>query len=236
MTNPSIAKLASYARDFDLACDALPIKIAVIVKLPSGRWGVRSEKGKNLGEYDTKELAVKRLKQVEWFKFHKPKHKKKASKEESYSSVMRDLNKADDKDAMKRFQTAFKEAFDDALLDGGEHPEEEALEKAFEAIDGGQEALEKAASAINLGDPDTAGQYLAQLLKFVLRRISPERRGKSIENLKRKVYYINEYDLAAKRSPASASIGNSITLLKTLLLEHKPEYIRATLNSVVKYL
>jgi len=38
-----------------------------IVKLGS-KWQVQSEKGRNMGTYDTKEEAEKRLKQVEYFK------------------------------------------------------------------------------------------------------------------------------------------------------------------------
>jgi hypothetical protein len=228
MTNAG--KLSSYARDFEFA--SLLTKISFIKKLPNGKWTVLSEKGKHMGTYDTKEQAVDRLRAIEYFKAHK----KKAAKEDSYSSIMRALNKADDKEAMTKFQTTFKEMFDKSVLKGEENPEQIALENALDAIDSGKETLEKAASAINLGDPESAGQYLAQLLRFILRRISPERRQKAIETLKRKVYYLNEYGIAQKRTPASASLGNSITLLKTLLLEHKPEYIRATLNAIVRYL
>jgi hypothetical protein len=35
-----------------------------------GKWWVKSEKGKNMGKYDTKEEAVSRLRQVEYFKHH----------------------------------------------------------------------------------------------------------------------------------------------------------------------
>jgi hypothetical protein len=42
----------------------------MVVKRKNG-WYVKSEKGKNLGgPYSSKRLAVKRLKQVEWFKKH----------------------------------------------------------------------------------------------------------------------------------------------------------------------
>lgn len=237
MTNTSVSKIATYSRDFEVACAETFEKVAYIKELPNGEWSVLSEKGKHLGTYDTKKKAIKRLKQVEYFKAHKPKkRKKKASNEDSYSHIMRELNKSENKDARDKFQSEFKKSFDKALLDSEESPEEAALQHALDTIDGGKEALEKAASAINLGDADTAGRYLADLLKFVLRRISPERRHKAIESLKRKVYFINEYDIARKRAPASASIGNSITLLKTLLLEHNPEYIRSTLNAIVRYL
>lgn len=44
-------------------------KEAVIKKQPSGKYRVQSMKGKNLGEFDSKEKAKKRLKQIEYFKY-----------------------------------------------------------------------------------------------------------------------------------------------------------------------
>ena len=67
-------------------------------------------------------------------------------------------------------------------------------------------------------------------------RIGPNTRAKSINNLKNKIYYINEYQLAAKKIPASAAIGQSILMLKHLLLEQDPAYIRDVLNHVVRFL
>jgi len=40
----------------------------VVVHLPSGKWQVQSHKGKNMGTFDTKAEAEKRLGQVEYFK------------------------------------------------------------------------------------------------------------------------------------------------------------------------
>lgn len=165
--------------------------------------------------------------------------KLKASKEDSYSHIMRDLRKSDDKEAVKKFQEAFKKAFDEALIAGKENPEEEALNKAMEkdaVSDEEKELMKKVASAIDLGDAETAGKYLSDLIKFLLRRISAERRPRAIQSLKRKIYYINEYSIAQKKTPPSSSMGQSITLLKTILLEHSPQYIRGVLNSIVKNL
>lgn len=44
------------------------LKISVIRKLPSGKYQVQSEKGKNLGTYDSKKNAEERLIDVEYFK------------------------------------------------------------------------------------------------------------------------------------------------------------------------
>lgn len=96
--------------------------------------------------------------------------------------------------------------------------------------------IKRIASAIDLGDPAFSGKYLADLIRFLLRRISAPNRQKAIESLKKKIYYINEFDIAAKKTPPSSSMGQSITLIKTILLEHPPQYIRNVLNSIVRNL
>jgi hypothetical protein len=207
------------------------IKIAVIKKLPNGKWTVKSMNGKNLGEYDTKEEAVKRLRDIEYFKSH-PKKRKKKAEEVSYSSVMRKLNKDSEPTVMEKFQKEFKKSFDEGILAGEEEPENAALDHALEAI----KNIEKSASAIDLGNAEAAGAYLANLVKFLLRRISQERRAHAIDSMKKKIYYINEYNIAAKKTPPSSSMGQAITLIKTILLEHHPEYIRNVLNSIVRNL
>jgi hypothetical protein len=230
------SKLLSYANSYE---EVSLVKTAVIRKLPNGKWTVKSLKGKNLGEYDTKEEAVKRLRQIEFWKAHPKKTRKKAEKKQSvsYSSVMRELNKNEDEETIRKFQKAFKELFDAALLSGNNDPEEGCLEKALQTIDkSDKKNIEKAAEAIAMGDPKFAGKYLADLIKWMMQRISAERRPKSIENMKKKIYYLNEYQISAKKLPASSSMGQAITLLKHLLLNHSPQYIREVLNNVVRFL
>src|SRR5271170_3777916 len=99
------AKLENYAKAYKDACGVFSIvKIARIRKLLNGEYRVLSMKGKNLGTYKTREEAEKRLRDVEFFKYLK---KKKASKEESYSSIMRDLNKNYNIEDVKEFQKEF---------------------------------------------------------------------------------------------------------------------------------
>jgi hypothetical protein len=98
-------------------------KIAYIRKLPSGKYRVFSEKGKNLGTFDSHDAAAKHLGEIEFFKH------KHASKEEpeTYSSTLRRLNKEGDDHATKCFLSAFKNAFDKLVLDGDTEPAEKAL-------------------------------------------------------------------------------------------------------------
>lgn len=236
--NPYIStqKIESYAEEFSNSCgESVLTKIAIVKKLPNGQWTVMSLKGKPLGKYKTKEQAVKRLRQIEYFKNHK---KKKASKDISYSSVMRKLRKSYDEETVNKFQKEFKKLFDAAFLSGNQDPDEGVLEEALKCISFEDDinAIKKNASAIDLGDPEYAGKYLSDILKFVMRRISNEKRTKSLESLRKKVYYLNEYQMAAKKVPPSSAIGQSITLLKHILLEHHPEYIRAVLNSIVRHI
>ena len=157
MTAPSA--LLSYASEFnDYSSSDILVKTAYIRKR-KGRWFVLSEKGKSLGDYATKDEAVKRLRQVEYFKHH-PK-KKKASKEEglTYSSIMRDLTKKGDEKLLKAFMETFKKSFDAAYIAGDEHPEKAALKDAKKVLE--KEAaqmsvlVKRATDAINLGDPMT---------------------------------------------------------------------------------
>jgi transcription termination factor NusB len=225
----NVSKLTSFISSYELAIDLCNIiKVAIIKHLPSGEWTVISLKGKPLGKYKTKEKAVKRLRQIEYFKKHK-----KASND-SYSSIMRNIK--DDKEAIIQFQTAFKHVFDEAVISGSEEPEKTALEAAIDVLPNIKEKIQKAASAIELGNPEYAGKYLADIVKFLMRRISAEKRPKSIASLRQKIFYMNEYNMAAKKVPASSAMGQSITLLKHILLEHPPQYIRAVLNNIVRYL
>jgi len=57
------------------------IKLGFVKKLPNGKYRVFSETGKNMGTYNSKEQAKKRLRQIEFFKH------KKASKSINLSDV-----------------------------------------------------------------------------------------------------------------------------------------------------
>lgn len=95
------------------------IKFSYIRKLPNGKYRVFSEKGKNMGTFDSKEQAKKRLKQIEFFK-----HKKASKKiidltnisEISYSAIMRELRNQCDYEIVEDFLSLFKQIFDMFLI------------------------------------------------------------------------------------------------------------------------
>lgn len=90
-----------------------------------------------------------------------------------------------------------------------------------------------AAATIQMGSPPEAGKGIADIVKFLIQRISQESRQKSLQGLKRKIWNLNEYQIASKKTPPSASLGQSITFIKTILIGHDPKYIREVLRHVV---
>lgn len=119
------------------------LKIAYIKEIFKGKWRVLSKKGRNLGTYNSKEQAEKRLKQVEFFKhwpFH-PIRKKKAvfdlynkivlgegsvEATSTFSAEMRELRKNNPEKVMD-FLKQFNNSFQNALQENIENPEQAAL-------------------------------------------------------------------------------------------------------------
>jgi hypothetical protein len=93
-----------------------------------------------------------------------------------------------------------------------------------------------AASVMELGDPAIAGRSLADIVRFLINRIDPNKRGKAVTNLRNKIWALDEYDISNKKTPATASLGQSITFIKTILIGHHPLYIRRVLEEVVRNL
>lgn len=211
-------------------------KIAIIRKMPKGYWGIYSRKGKLLGKYKTKQEAVKRLRQIEFFKH------KKASENDTYTSILRQLNKDHDPAVVREFRQIFKNTFDDALLQGKDDPEGLAFDAAMKFFNTLNDDVIKKNFYVEkflhkyagneLGNPQDVGSYLANLIKFIMRKISSQNRSKSIHNLKNKIYMLNEFELASKKMPPAASIGQSLVIIKHLMFGKDPLYVRQVLNSI----
>lgn len=207
------------------------IKFSFIRKMPNGKYKVVSRKGKNLGVYNTKEEANKRLQQIEYFK-------KKASvsiedaDDYTYSAILRLFRKELDQEEINKFLSIYHKNFYDLYLNKEEDLEKKCLDKSLKEFN----ILEKKAELSELGSGEEVGKYLANIIKFTLNRISPLNRQKSINRLKQKIYLLNEGKLSSKQMPASASMGNAITFIKHILFSQDPAYIRSVINNIVKNL
>lgn len=170
----------------------------------------------------------------------------------SYSFIMRQLRKLDP-DRAREFQEHFKKAFDEAFLTGIDNVDDAALMQTIQEIELKPEELssreEPKAIATNReyrlyklaqnslgGDITITGRHVADIVKFLLRKISYVNRYHSMLKLREKIWNLDEYDMASKKSPPTASLGQSITFIKTLLNGKDPGYIRGVLSEIVRNL
>lgn len=222
------------------------LKIAFIRKMPNGKYKVVSRKGKTLGIYNTREQAEKRLQQIEMFKHMK----KKAEKEVvdltkmddfSFSAAMRKLRAQLSQDELFQFLKLYKEYYDKATKENLQKAEIIALNKALIQFNKIKKVkidkeMVKEAAVSELGDANQVGQYLANIIRFILQRISVDKRPDSIYKLKQKLYTLNETEIASKNMPASSAMGQAITLVKHILFNHDSRYVREVINNIIRYL
>jgi len=248
MPYDDVIKLAS---DYDEICTNYFMKVAIIRKLPNGKYRVMSERGKNLGTYKSKDAAKKRLKQVEFFKHLDDNNQaeEKAKQiidlsevdELSYSALLRQLRKNAPKECVRLFLQIYNNQFNKAIRDGLQKADSVAMKNALIIFNRHHKIkmnpdLIKNAAATELGDPRLVGKYMADIIRFTLSRIEPEKRPSAINSLKRKIYALNETDLSTKDLPPSSAIGQSITFVKHVLFNHNAMYIREVINNIVRNL
>jgi hypothetical protein len=218
------------------------VKLGFIRKLPNGKYRVVSRKGKNLGTYPSRSGAVKRLRQVEFFKHQADDGVNKEidlSKEElSYSAIMRALKAHGDKVAMICFLQAFKKEFDLSIKKELQAPEKIALQKAI--LDLSKEykiKLDKEqvknAAVVELGNADQVGKNLADIIRWSLNKIPIEKRPTFLDKIKKKLWGLNENEIAAKEMPMNSAIGQGITFVKHVLFNQSPGYVRQVLRAIV---
>jgi hypothetical protein len=243
-----IQSLIKLSNIYYQACQVL-IKKAFIRKLPNGQYRVLSQKGKNLGTYPTREKAETRLRQIEYFK-----HQDKNTNEDqpkaidltdidefSYSAVMRKLRQKTSKEQVREFLRLFKIHFDKAVKNKIQKPEKVALQNAMVRFNKLypvklNKKLVKNAAVSELGNPTEVGQYLANIIRFILNRLEPNQRSKAMDNLRTKFYYTNADEIAQKTSPPTAAVGQAITFVKHVLFNQSAQYIRDVLDNISRNL
>lgn len=220
------------------------IRIAFIKKVKN-KYQVVSRKGKNLGIYNSKSEAEKRLKQIEFFK-HDENHLEDKinltdAEEFSYSSIMRQLNKKCKKSQVTYFLKLFKIKFDRAVKEDLQKPEKIALQESLIEFNEKypiklSKKITKNAAVSELGNINLVGKYLSDIIKFILSRVDSSKRNDYLLKVKSKLNGFDENDLATKEMPMSAAIGQAITFVKHVLFNQDAKYIRSVLNEVISNL
>lgn len=246
MTNANtLLKLASI---YEARCLDELVKIAKISKLPNGKYRVSSEEGKNLGTYNSREAAKKRLRAVEYFKHFDHSNADDKSvidltdiDELAYSAIMRKLRKEATPEQIRAFLTIFKQQFDKAIKGKIHKPEKVALQNALIKFNKVYRIkldpkMIKIATISELSNAEKVGKYLSDIVKFTLQRIPSDKRQHSIDNLKQKFTNLDVSEISSKQLPESAALGQSITFIKHVLFNHDANYVREVLNSIVRNL
>lgn len=241
------------AEIFENQCQEALMKISFVRKLPNGKWRVVSRKGKNLGTFDSKEKAFTHLRQIEFFKHQGSADDQNSAQEKknlvdltdvddlAYSAVVRKLREKASKEEVKQFLIIFKKEFDKAYKKKLNKPEKIALQNSLVKFNKIvplklPKKLVKKAAISELGEAELVGKFLADIIRFTMRKISLEKRPHSIQNLKQKLHNLDEKEIAGKKMPSSAAIGSAITFVKHVLFNQNPSYVREALNSVVRHL
>lgn len=157
----------------------------------------------------------------------------------SYSAIMRDLRKQCSQEVFTQFLIIYKQCFDRLVDHEVKDPAKLALSLALKLFTQSYDVkmnIQKEASVTELGEATRVGQYLADIIKFTLTRISAEKRAAAMNTVMRKIYLLNENNLAMKHMPPSSSMGQAITFVKHVLFAHPPQYIREVLNNIVAHL
>lgn len=160
----------------------------------------------------------------------------------TYSAALRELRK-NNPEQVENFMKFFKEAFEKAIENELDNLEEASLLEAFQktkiesnALKENEQLIKIAFDSIELGSPEIAGKDIANVIKFLTKKIKPESRPESLRKLREKIWHLSETNMATKKTPSSASLGQSLTFIKTVLNGHSSDYIRKVLEHIVRNL
>lgn len=244
----NLDEITQFADDFEVSCLGL-VTLAKIRQLPNGKYRVLSQKGKNLGTFDSERAAKNHLKQVEYFKHLDNSHAEddksvidlRKADEFAFSAIMRQMRQKASKEQVKDFLKIYKVEFDRAVKEKLKLPERVALQNALVKFDKVHKVkldkkLIKNAAVAELGNAQAVGAYLANIVRFILNRVPPDKRLNAISSLKRKFSVINPNEISDKHLPDSAAVAQSITFVKHVLFNHDASYVHEVLNNLAGYL
>ena len=240
--------LLKLAASYEGRCIQELVKIAEIRKLPDGRYRVFSPKGENLGTYKSREGAQKKMKQEDYLKNFD--HAEADDKsiidltdidEFAYSAIMRKLRQKCSPEQVRQFLHLYKQQFDKAVKGKLNKPERIALQNTMVKFNKLHKVkldkkMIKTAATTELGNAEQVGKYLADIVRFTLQRIPPDKRQQAVNRLKQKFAEMNEIEISSKQLPQSSALGQAITFVKHILFNQDARYVKEVLLSLSRTL
>lgn len=125
------------------------------------------------------------------------------------------------------------EEYSNMIIEGSSY--EKAYNVATRKLFISDEPINKSAQILEMNATYVAEQ-LYKIIKIMLAKISPEKRGKSFKNVADKLSEFNVLDIASKKAPGGAAIGASLGLVKNVLNSKDSYFINVVLKELIKKL
>ena len=88
----------------------------------------------------------------------------------------------------------------------------------------------------NSNDYKLAAVSIAKVIGFIFSKMPYDKRPNAIAKLKEKIMKLNVFEMSNKKTPQTASIGQSVTFMKTILNGRDPAYIQSILYELLRIL
>ena len=109
---------------------------------------------------------------------------------------------------------------------------EEAKKQAYAYVK--QKYPIKKNAQVNERDPKFVAKYIAGIILIMISKFSMKSRLNARSNIRRRVSLMNIQEMSNKKTPAGASIGTSIALVKNILNGKDPYFIKTVIDEIQK--
>jgi len=87
-----------------------------------------------------------------------------------------------------------------------------------------------------VNDPKYVAEEISKIIRVIISKMSIESQNRARINLKNRVLRLNPHEMTVKETPAGASIGTSIALVKNILNGRDGHFIKLVIDELVKSL
>jgi transcription termination factor NusB len=85
-------------------------------------------------------------------------------------------------------------------------------------------------------DPKYVAEEVSKIIRVIISKMSIESQNKAKINLKNRFLRLNSQEMSNKKTPAGASIGTSIALVKNILNGRDGYFIKSVIDELVRLL
>lgn len=86
------------------------------------------------------------------------------------------------------------------------------------------------------GGPKYVAEEISKIIRVIISKMSVESQNRARINLKNRVLRLNPQEMSIKETPAGASIGTSIALVKNILNGRDGYFIKSVIDELVRLL